>query len=152
MSVLSSKPVVLLALTALALPASAQDTAPPENATLSVRVTHVRSDEGNVCCALYDSDRGWPIRSHLARATSIVRPHGGRALCRFADTPPGRYAVAVFHDEDGNGELNSRGFGRPTEGWGVSGGDRGGVFRGPSYERALFDWNGEGSVGVGLGY
>ena len=40
----------------------------------------------------------------------------------FAGLPPGDYAVAAFHDADGNGELGTNILGIPTEGYGFSNG------------------------------
>ena len=47
---------------------------------------------------------------------------------RFGDLPSGDYAVALFHDENGNGKLDTR-FGIPREGVGFSNNPR--LFFGP---------------------
>ena len=47
----------------------------------------------------------------------------------FADVAPGAYAVAAFHDADGDGALNQNFVGMPTEGYGFSNGAVG--FMGP---------------------
>ena len=38
----------------------------------------------------------------------------------FALTAPGYYAVALFHDENGDHHLNTNALGIPTEGYGFS--------------------------------
>ena len=40
------------------------------------------------------------------------------------DLRPGQYAVAAYHDENGNGRLDIDPTGVPTEGYGVSNGAR----------------------------
>jgi uncharacterized protein (DUF2141 family) len=40
------------------------------------------------------------------------------ASFEFSDIKPGKYAIAVIHDENCNGELDSNLFGIPTEGYG----------------------------------
>jgi uncharacterized protein (DUF2141 family) len=35
----------------------------------------------------------------------------------FSDIKPGNYAIAVIHDENRNGELDTNMFGIPKEGW-----------------------------------
>lgn len=136
--------------TSIGVSAAQDDTS--EGATMSVGVTHVRNDEGHVRCALFTAARGWPSSVSDARATAVVRAHNGRATCRFEGVAPGRYAVAVFHDEDDDTRLDKNAFGVPREGWGVSGGARGGAFSGPSFDDAAFTWDGTGRVRVQLGY
>jgi uncharacterized protein (DUF2141 family) len=36
----------------------------------------------------------------------------------FSDIKPGNYAIAVIHDENRNGELDTNMFGIPKEGYG----------------------------------
>ena len=36
------------------------------------------------------------------------------------DLPPGRYAVNAFHDENGNGDLDTNFIGVPSEGYGFA--------------------------------
>lgn len=43
-----------------------------------------------------------PGMRHLAATAPIS---GGRARCVFDDLEPGRYAVSVYHDADGDGDL-----------------------------------------------
>jgi uncharacterized protein (DUF2141 family) len=45
---------------------------------------------------------------------------GTQAACVFEGLAPGAYAVAVVHDENGNGRLDKNFVGIPSEGYGVS--------------------------------
>jgi len=51
--------------------------------------------------------------------------------------PYGEYAIKVYHDENGNDELDTRMFGIPKERYGFSNNARG-TFGPPEYEDALF--------------
>ena len=51
------------------------------------------------------------------------------------DLPPGQYAVNAFHDENGNGELDTNLFGIPTEGYGFANDPRT-TFGPPDFEDA----------------
>jgi uncharacterized protein (DUF2141 family) len=63
----------------------------------------------------------------------------GEARWEFADVPPGRYAIRVFHDENSNGKLDQRfGFGPPKEAVGFSN-DAMGTFGPPSFEDGAFE-------------
>nr|NJM03369.1 DUF2141 domain-containing protein [Desulfobacula sp.] len=57
--------------------------------------------------------------------------------------PCGEYAVKVFHDENGNGELDKRVFGIPAEAYGFSN-DARGTMGPPEYEKTAFQLDSTG--------
>jgi uncharacterized protein (DUF2141 family) len=68
--------------------------------------------------ALYDSEAAFSKRGD---GPGLRLPaHKGAVTGVFADLPAGNYAVAVFHDENGNGKLDANLLGMPTEGYGFS--------------------------------
>lgn len=105
-------------------------------ADLEVRIDGLRSAEGDVRVALHRHvpDGKFPGDSGVVGA--IMRPAAAGTLrVVFADVAPGAYAVAAFHDADGDGELAQNFVGMPTEGYGFSNGAVG--FMGPpSFEAA----------------
>ena len=50
----------------------------------------------------------------------IIKIRKSQARCDFEDIPPGTYAMAVVHDENMNGKLDTNWMGIPTEGYGFS--------------------------------
>lgn len=90
-------------------------------ASLEVEV-HARGDAGLVWILLFDRDGrdAYPTRRERAIARRDVKPVGGRARTRFEGLSPGDYAVAVVHDENGNGKLDTGLFRIPVEGLGAS--------------------------------
>lgn len=122
-------------------PAAAQpSTAAPRTAESRLLVSVVtRSDHGKVFCALWRGPRGYPTERQHAVGTARDRTLvGRRGHCAFAGLVPGaEYAVAVFHDENANNDLDRGLFGIPTEGTGASNDARG--FMGPPrYDDARF--------------
>ncbi|CAM3183372.1 DUF2141 domain-containing protein [Paracoccus nototheniae] len=105
-------------------------------AWLEVRVTGIPDDRGHLACSLHAEAAGFPEGPGLARQR--VTPQGGQGLCRFDDVPPGRYAVAVMHDANDNGQLDVNLLGMPVEGWGVSG-KAAPRLRPPRFDEAAFD-------------
>lgn len=82
--------------------------------TLEVRGQPV----GTVYAALYDSADGW---MQAGRAVKLaVIPAGESPRVVFKDLPPGRYAVSLFDDVNGNGKLDRNPIGLPSERWAVS--------------------------------
>ena len=105
-------------------------------ADLEVRIEGLRSAEGDVRVALHRQmpDGDFPGDAGAVAAT-IRDAAPGAVRVVFADLAPGDYAVAAFHDADGDGELATNFLGMPTEGYGFSNGAVG--FMGPpSFEAA----------------
>lgn len=110
--------------------------------TIRVVAAGVRHDEGEVRVALFDSKRGFPGEPEHALQRGVAALQGETATFSFAPAPCGTYAVSVFHDEDGDGEMKRDWLGRPAEGWGVSN-DATGSFGPPSFEDAAFEAEGD---------
>lgn len=123
--------LLTLLVTSLAPAASAAD---PGH--LTVRMHGMRNSEGQVLCALFKGAKGFPEGEHAVKGhRNPVKQ--GRAVCDFAKVEPGVYALAVFHDEDGDGQMDSV-LGIPTEGFGFSNDAKPGMFGPPSFEQAAF--------------
>lgn len=122
------------ALAGVASPVAAE--APP-TAVLTVRVGKLRSDEGQVGCMLFATAKGFPTDPSAALQKVWCPISGGVSVCTFAPQPEGVYAVACFHDENGNGKLDTGTFGIPTEGTVVSNHAKG-ILGPPSFNDAKF--------------
>ena len=107
--------------------------APVKAAELVITVTDIRSDEGLVRLAVFDDAKEFPEgemvknRDIPARAVALT--------VRFTGLKPGRYAVAMHHDENGNKDMDTYLFGLPKEGYGFSR-DAPVIFGPPSFEQA----------------
>src|SRR3972149_4086241 len=82
-----------------------------------------------------------PARERVPARTEAV-------TVRLAAPGPGLYAVAVYHDENGNRKFDRRWFGLPVEGFGVSNNPKV-TLRAPSHAEAAFPV-GRGPAGVGI--
>jgi len=105
-------------------------------AELTVNIDGIRAQTGIVKVAVVDSAEGWDGKAGPVAADAIA-PSGERATLRFADLPPGRYAVMITHDENGNGKLDTNVIGMPIEGYGFS--NNPAVMRKPTFDEARFD-------------
>ena len=103
---------------------------------LIVRITDIGSDSGRIAIALYDSRASYKIRENSFRDDRL--PISNReAVWRVSDIPFARYAVMLYHDENGNGEFDTNLFGFPLENYGFS--NNAGAFLGPpAYDKAAF--------------
>jgi len=109
---------------------------------IHVQILNIRNSIGTVDCALFDAPEGFPIEV-LRSATNVmvIKVRHTQARCDFQDIPPGTYALAVIHDENMNGELDTNLLGIPTEGYGFSN-DAKGVVGAPSFSAASFAYDG----------
>jgi len=105
-------------------------------ADLIVAVRGVADARGEIGCALYGSESGFPANPAQATAQWHKAQSPG-VDCRFEGVAPGVYAVAVSHDLNGNRKTDTNFLGMPTEAWGVSNNARPGL-RAPSFAEAAF--------------
>ena len=119
-------PFALLAATGPAVPLSAralQGSAcqgPPGGVTLYVNVQGLRSAKGLVAVTLYADNR----KKFLVKKGSIyvgrVDAHAPNTRVCMHLPATGTYALAVYHDEDGNRHFKRNLVGMPIEGFGFS--------------------------------
>jgi uncharacterized protein (DUF2141 family) len=125
-----------------AAPAWADSESPSPDGTLTVQISNIQNDKGQVGCSVFSKKDGFPMKSDKADARMFVKSKGGKATCVFKDVKPGKYAVSVVHDEDKDGEIKTSMVGRPKEWWGVSNDVPAERFGPPKYEKALFNFPG----------
>ena len=106
-SALRLAPLVLML--ALPLAASAAD--------LDLKIGPVNLAQGSVRVAVYDSSDNFRKTAvqQLAAAATV-----GTMTIKFSNLKPGDYAVAVYHDVNGNEKLDSNLLGLPKEPYGFS--------------------------------
>jgi uncharacterized protein (DUF2141 family) len=104
---------------------------------LIVKVTMVKSTNGEVGCALFNNATGFP-NANAAMSAQRQAPGTDSVVCRFTDIKPGPYAVAVSHDLNGNRRTDTNLLGIPTEDWGVSNNVRPNL-RAPTFDEARFE-------------
>ena len=82
--------------------------------TISVHVNNVSSKKGKVSVAVYNSDETF-LSFERVLTTESVQANEGSVVLKIANLPEGEYALAVFHDENGNGKLDTNWLGIPRE-------------------------------------
>ena len=144
-------PLLLLAAPA---PALAQDdgcTGRPSATRLYVTVSNIRSARGLIAVSLYADDRS----KFLAKRGSL---YVGRVAAAAPTTrmcihlpAPGTYALAVYHDEDGNRKFKRSGIGLPAEGYGFSN-NASTIFGLPAFRSVRFTARNGGETAIRLKY
>lgn len=81
---------------------------------LSLDIAGVKSDDGNVCFALYTDETSFLKFDKVFKSGSQKAVKGNNRI-EIKDLPEGNYAVAIFHDSNGNKNLDTNMFGIPKE-------------------------------------
>ncbi len=81
-------------------------------ADLTLRIEDVKSAQGSIMVALYDSANSFLKRP--ARAARLAAAAGAVDLV-IKDLPAGDYGIALFHDANDNGKMDSNAMGIPSE-------------------------------------
>lgn len=131
----------LVLLTAAAPPPLCQGAAGEIRLELSVAA--VASDRGSVTVVVYDNPATFLERGGRLFKARLPAAAGTVGAC-FSLPRPGTYAVAVYHDADGDGKFGRNWIGMPTEGWGFSN-DPPRSFGVPTFAEVAFTADGSGS-------
>ncbi len=92
-----------------------------ESLDLIIVVENLRSAQGRVQVALWLGPEGFATdEAALVEAGQPAKP--GQVRFTVPGLAPGRYAVAGYHDENGNGAFDQTWIGLPDEGLGFSNG------------------------------
>lgn len=103
---------------------------------VTVTVTGLRSQRGQVLACLTANPRDFPDCRHDPAARKLVVPARDAATIDFGGVAAGRYAIALLHDENGNGKADMAVM-IPREGFGFSR-DAAVRFGPPAFARAAF--------------
>jgi uncharacterized protein (DUF2141 family) len=115
----------------------------PSCTGIHVEILNIRNSAGSIGCALFESPVGFPIE-FLRYATNIIviKIRDTQAHCDFVSIQPGTYALAVIHDENMDGKLDTNWLGVPKEGYGFSN-DAKAMLGAPSFSAASFLYDGQ---------
>ena len=90
-----------------------------EPPSLEISIAGLRSPRGNILICLTANAKAFPNCAKDAQARKMIVAAAGAAKVRFSDLVPGIYAIALIHDENGNGRMDAALF-VPREGFGFS--------------------------------
>jgi uncharacterized protein (DUF2141 family) len=101
----------------------------------------LKNSNGKMFCIIFDDAKAYPSKPDRAAMKTSSPITDKQATCVFGGVRPGIYAVAVFHDENGNGRLDTGFLGIPSEPTGASNDARGSMGP-PSFKDAQFHYDG----------
>ncbi|MBE9211438.1 DUF2141 domain-containing protein [Plectonema cf. radiosum LEGE 06105] len=133
----------------LAFLPSAEGTA---NSNLGVTVKGLKNQKGQVCFSLFSSSRGFPNNDKNALKAKCVKLENNSVQLNIPSLKSGTYAIAMFHDSNGDGKLNTNSLGIPKEGFGFSRNPR--ILTGPPKfgDSAVFVVGSSTNIEINLNY
>lgn len=105
------------------------------SADLTLQLSGFPSQQGKASIAVFDQAENFPHQPEKAIAARILPVEAKVLSTTFHDLAAGKLAVAVYHDENNNGQLDKNFFGIPTEAYGFSNNARG-TFGPPCFDEA----------------
>lgn len=101
---------------------------------LAIRIDNVKSAEGSIMVALFDS-----ADTFLKRPAKVARvpASAGTVNVLIEDVPEGEFGFSLFHDANGNGKMDRNLVGIPTEDYAFSNNALGNMGP-PSFAQAKF--------------
>lgn len=114
--------------------------------SVTVNATGFPDNVGQAYMGLYRAQDDFPVinKQYIGKVVAIS---GNKSALIFSQLPKGNYAVAVFHDRNKNGKLDTNLFGVPTEEYGFSNNARN-TFSAPSFKDASFTVDGNKTISI----
>jgi len=109
----------LLGILSLALFGFHPDGDPENHNQITIDIDKITNPQGYVMVAVYNSENDFLTERVFYRTRVKVEKEGTESL--KMNLPPGKYAVAVYQDVNGDNVLNKTIFGIPKEPYGFSG-------------------------------
>ncbi|MBM0742632.1 DUF2141 domain-containing protein [Phormidium sp. CLA17] len=99
----------------------AQSSAQPKfRGSLTVEISGLQNQKGLLCIRLFNESKGFPEGDGKSTKRECIKITEEPMQFSFKNLAASSYAVAVFHDANGDRKLNRNAAGIPTEGYGFS--------------------------------
>ncbi len=109
---------------------------PEKKGTLVVEITGLKNAKGTIQLGIYNKANGFASERNVYLG-KVVDVNSKTVIIKLPNLPYGDYAIAAYHDENGNGKLDKNFFGVPTELYGFSNNARG-LTSAPDFKDAKF--------------
>lgn len=114
---------------------------------LTVEVLNPKLLQGSINAAVFGSAETWLQQPQALGAQRA--PVADKTQLVFRGLPAGNYAVSLFHDENGNGQMDRNVIGLPLERYGFSR-DARATMGAPTFADAAFELKADTSISITL--
>ena len=136
------KPTNFILLLILLLPffAGASPAASESTGNLIINISGFPSSDGFAMVALHNSEESYEGGEVSAIAKTKIMVVDRKVQVVFTNLPYGWYGVSLYHDENGDGQMDKNAMGIPKEAYGFSNNAKG-FFGKPDYKDIMFQLN-----------
>lgn len=110
-----------------------------QKGTLTIEIKGIKEAKGTIQLALYNKKDGFATKKNVYLGKK-VKVNSTTVKVKITDLPYGDYAIAAYHDANGNDKIDKNFFGVPTELYGFSNNARGSLGP-PDFDDAKFSVN-----------
>lgn len=118
-----------------------------QEAALTVKISRIKAPKGLISVGLYKDEKGFPDKG-MEYMGKEIQAAGPTVVYMFQNIPFGTYAIAVYHDANANGRLDSNFLGIPKEEYAFSNNAVGAFGMPPSFKNASFRHTGNQTVSI----
>jgi uncharacterized protein (DUF2141 family) len=109
------------------------------NGTLQVKIEGAQANKGKIYLAMYAKEETFLDEKATYRRDIITLPEQGSCIYNITNLSFGKYAIAIYQDQNSNGKMDNNVFGIPTEPFGFSN-NPSAKWHKPKYQEAVFDF------------
>jgi uncharacterized protein (DUF2141 family) len=120
-----------------------------KNNNLTITISGLKPLKGDLYISLHNRPEYFQV-ADSAFMKIKVEVNEEKETVVFSDIPAGQYAIALYHDENLDGMMETNDKGIPREGYGFS--TKSMVFGRPKFSQAEFDVNGNDTVNIKMIY
>lgn len=116
---------------------------------MNIQINKIKNNKGEILVAVYNNSKGFPEEAGASIKTFSIKAQTGTAFISTKELKPGTYAIALFHDVDGNRKLTTNIMGIPKEGYAFSN-NASNMFGVPSFKDASFKLNADTTITIDM--
>lgn len=88
--------------------------------TVELKITNIKSSSGKIHVAFYDQEESFKKSKNPYLLKKFDSTEEAELQVQIEGVPPGKYAIAIYHDVNANEDLDKNFFGIPKEPYGFS--------------------------------
>ncbi len=117
---------------------------------LILQIENIEGENGNIMIAVFDNEADFRTKENPIYKDSLI-VNGSNLKSTFKSIPQGIYAIAIYHDENSDGKLNTAKLGIPTEGVGFSGKTKN-LNKKPKFGDSVFELGSDTTIYINMIY
>ena len=121
-----------------------------QNNKISLKIGKIEILEGSIMIAGFDNKSDFKSKDNPI-FTESIKVTDSILIITIPDVPNGQYAIAIYHDQNSDNELNTSKLGIPNEGFGFSN-DLNSIFRKPKFEDFKFELKNDTLIPINMHY